>query len=259
MHTSRSEHIRGVPNETDIFNLSTTFSLPNNRYYLLTMFDSYGDGFTGRDFMLTLSTDKTTILDEALPFENYTIAFEFVLGTLPTASPTATPVPTMTMPPSMAPTVTPPTIWVVIEFDVRPDETGWRIEALHDDGETEMIKEVYAGTYIDLTNISEPVRLLPQTPKKYRFTLTDNEANGICCAYGIGSYQLWLGEPGAGELLVQGQDFVWEISHEFVINTTSLFPWSNGESTSSAGTSPTVHCGFTLVALLGTAVTLLMY
>ena len=234
--------------ESDIFNLNVTFSIPSNRYYVLTIFDSFGDGFSNgtQPFPLKLSTDDETILDESLTFANYSIAFDFVLGSLPTASPTVTPAPTATMPPSMAPTVTPPILWIVIQFDVRPEETGWRIQALRDNGETEKLHEVYPGTYINLTSIREPFRLLSETPMKYRFTLTDNEANGICCDFGIGFYQLWLGEPGAGMMLVRGQDFVWEISHEFVVNGTS----NEYTGTAITETSSAAQFGSILAALL---------
>jgi len=241
---------------SDSFNLNTTFSLPNNRQYVLTMFDGYGDGFAGGDFVVKLYTADATILDEAVPFKNYTLAFDFVLGTLPTTSPTATPAPTLTLPPSMAPTVTPPLVWVVINFDDRPGETGWRIEALYENGDTETLEEVYPGTYEDMASISEPVYLLPETPMTYRFTLTDNEANGICCAFGRGSYELWLGHAGvSGLLLVKGQDLVWEISHEFIIERTS----DGSYTIPITGTSSAAYCGSLLAAFLCTAFTLLIF
>lgn len=118
------------------FNLNETFSLPNNCYCLLTMFDSYGDGFGNGDSPLSMKllTSDGTVLNASLTFANYSISFEFIMGSLPMASPMATPAPTAMLSPSMAPTVTPPTIWIFIVFDVRPEETEWRIEALHDNG-----------------------------------------------------------------------------------------------------------------------------
>ena len=53
---------------TDSFNLSTTFSIPNNRYYRLTMLDSWGDGFGGGDLTLKLSTADTIILNKTSAF-----------------------------------------------------------------------------------------------------------------------------------------------------------------------------------------------
>lgn len=70
--------------------------------------------------------------------------------------------------------------------------------------------------------------------------MTDNEANGICC-----SYELWLGEPGEGELLVRGQDFVWEISYEFEVEM------DNG---SSVFTSPTKTSSAVSIAVIGAAI-----
>jgi len=240
---------------SDIFNLKTTVSLPNNRQYVLTMFDGYGDGFTGGDFVAKLYTADATILDEAVPFKNYTLAFDFVLGTLPTASPTATPAPTLTLPPSMAPTVTPPLVWVVINFDDRPGETGWRIEVLYENGDTETLQEVFPGTYEDMASTSEPFLLLPETPMTYRFTLTDNEADGICCDFGQGSYELWLGDTGsAGLVLAKGQDLVWEISHEFVVERTL-----NGSYTSPTGTSSAVSCRSMYAAFFCAVVSLLVF
>ena len=59
-----------------------------------------------------------------------------------------------------------------MEFDVRPEETGWRIEAIADDGNVTMtLREVYPGTYNGLTNVSESVYLLSETPMAYRFTV----------------------------------------------------------------------------------------
>lgn len=71
-----------------------------------------------------------------------------------------------------------------------------------------------------MTSTKEPFWLLSETPMKYCFTLTDNKANGICCDYGTGSYQLWLGEHGKGILIAEGEDFVFEASHEFVVYET---------------------------------------
>ena len=152
----------------------------------------------------------------------------------------------------MMPTTTPPTVWVVIKFDDYSGETGWRIEALHDNGETEILEEEFPGTYEDMTSISEAVRLLPATPMTYRFTMTDNEANGICCKFGEGSYELWLGEPGEGELLVRGQDFVWEIAHEFVVEKDE-----NSVFTSPTRISSAVSIGVTRAAILWTVLMVL--
>lgn len=242
-------YAKGV-NESETFNFSTTFSLPNNRYYILTMFDSYGDGFYfgEGDFAIKLSTSESTILDESREFDDYAISFDFLLGTLPTASPTTTPAPTYTMAPSMAPTVVPPIVWVVIEFDDRPYETGWRIEAMYEKGELETLKEVYPGTYNEMETVFEPVRLLSQTPMSYRFTLTDNEANGICCDHGKGSYEVWLGEPGTGEILTKGSDLIWEISHDFTISMMS-----NGTYTIEPplfATSSASRCRFAFTAAI---------
>lgn len=258
MVTYSHEPIRTFPNSEAgvILRMNRTMSLPNNRYYFLTMLDSSGDGFNGENFELKLSTDSTTLLDERLSFKTYSLSFDFVLGTLPTPSPTVTPAPTMTPSPSTAPTGEPPFLWLVMDFDVRPEETGWRIEAISDDGNvTVTLREVYPGTYNGLTNISESVYLLPETPMAYRFTLTDNEANGICCGFGRGRFRLWLGEPSTGKLLVDEQDFrTWESSHEFVVNGTA----EESDSIHAADSSMAVRHG-NLVLLCIIAFVCLLY
>jgi hypothetical protein len=143
-----------------------------------------------------------------------------------------------------------------MDFDVRPEETGWRIEAISDDGNVTMtLREVYPSTYNGLTNVSESVYLLTETPMAYRFTLTDNEANGICCGFGSGRFRLWLGEPSTGKLLVDEQDFrTWESSHEFVVNGTA----EESDSIHAADSSMAVRHG-NLVLLCSIAFVCLLY
>lgn len=250
------EPTRTFPKREAGMRLNRTLSLPNNRHYILTMLDYSGNGFSGDDFVLKLSTDSTTILDETLPFKNYTLSFDFILGTLPTPSPTTTPAPTVSISPSMTPTMTPAMVWIEIVFDIRPEETGWRVEALSDNGGVgTTLREVYPGTYNGLTNTSEALYLLPETPMAYRFTITDNEANGICCGYGRGSFRVWLGEPEIGQLLADGHDFVWEASYDFVINGTAV----QAESVDTVETSSAVRHHYSIFMLLWTASATLLF
>ena len=217
--------IGSYKNETEELerkNITTVLTIPNNRKYIFTLLDSFGDGNVG----FSISKDGEAIIEApALAFP-HSLSFEFVLGVLPTPAPSQSPAPTITPMPSSAPTVTPPFVTVAITFDNYPEETGWFIEALYTDmPDPVLIEHVYEGTYANNTDgssiTSEVTLFAPQLePTTYRFTMTDNERDGICCRLGTGSYQLWLGLPEEGTLLAEGAEFYFEESHIFVLDST---------------------------------------
>jgi trypsin len=207
---------------------STSIPLPNDRAYVFTIFDSFGDG----NVAATVFVGDTPILVTPFLEEGYSVAYDFLLGELETSAPTLTPAPTTTVPPSAAPTMTPPFVTIVIIFDSYPEETGWFLEALFDSGEAEVLKQVY--TYNDTTTSREieEVYLLSTMPMTYRFTMTDNEQDGLCCASKVdGSYTLYLGSPEDKVVLGEGAEFVWEESHVFTVT-------ANGTAENATTTTP---------------------
>ena len=195
--------------------VSTTISLPNNREYVFTIFDSFGDGNVAGTVLL----GSTPILVTPTMEQGYSISYDLVLGTIESSSPTVTPAPTNTVAPSVAPTMEPPFVTVDITLDAFPEETGWLVEALLENGAQQVLQQVYPGTYNNSTvSVNEQVNLLPVMPMTYRFTISDNEGDGICCVGGInGSYHLFFGSPEEDKVLAEGADFVWTESVEFTV------------------------------------------
>ena len=86
------------------------------------------------------------------------------------------------------------------------------------------------------TLVTEKVVLLPTGPeiqRYYRFTMTDNEHDGLT----PGMYQVWFGLPEVGQMLIEGGDFFLEDPHIFQIPLppTQLTPASNGKGFQISG------------------------
>lgn len=214
--------------------VSTTISLPNNRDYVFTIFDSYGDG----NVAATVLLGSTPILVTPTLEEGNSVSFDLVLGTVESSSPTMTPAPTTTVAPSLAPTVEPLFITIVITLDAYPEETGWLVEALLENGTQQVLEQVYPGTYDNSTkSVNDRVNLLLDMPMTYRFTISDNERDGICCAWGLdGSYKLFFGSSEDGVVLAEGAEFIWTESTEFTVNADGTV--ENATKTGSAPPSP---------------------
>ena len=96
---------------------------------------------------------------------------------------------------------------VVLLTDNYPQETSW---SLSDDNGTVVAT---GGPYE--TSAVEEVTLLCLEPGCYSFTVNDSYGDGICCAYGNGSYTLTLG----GNVLATGGDFADSETTEFCIES----------------------------------------
>jgi len=226
----------------DAFSTTTTIQVPNNRAYTFTLFDSYGNGGSG----VLILVNGVEILSTApsLAF-TFSVSFEITIGTIPSASPTTSPAPTTSLAPSAAPTTTPPIATLMIQFDSFPEETGWIMQVYDQaQGDYETLQQVYPGTYSkNMTSITQEIRLLSQTtsPMTYKFTMTDNERDGVCCAVGEGSYVLMLND----RILAQGGEFMWEESTVFVLDDSV---------TSSAASCHVVCAAATLLWIVLTSI-----
>ena len=96
---------------------------------------------------------------------------------------------------------------VVLLTDNYPQETSW---SLSDDTASVVAT---GGPYE--TSAVEEVTLLCLEPGCYSFTVNDSYGDGICCAYGNGSYTLTLG----GNDLATGGDFADSETTEFCIES----------------------------------------
>eukprot|EP00544_Gedaniella_sp_CCMP2646_P007942 CAMPEP_0202483296 /NCGR_PEP_ID=MMETSP1361-20130828/2567_1 /ASSEMBLY_ACC=CAM_ASM_000849 /TAXON_ID=210615 /ORGANISM="Staurosira complex sp., Strain CCMP2646" /LENGTH=572 /DNA_ID=CAMNT_0049111489 /DNA_START=383 /DNA_END=2098 /DNA_ORIENTATION=- len=209
--------------------------IPNNQMYVFTIFDAFGDGGVG----VTITDDNgtTTLLSTDVMEFGFSISYNITVGNIPSLSPTSTPAPTSTVPPTQAPTETPPFVSLYIQFDKYPQETGWRLELLLDDndnGEYQVLQQVYPGTYANYTEeerIKIDISILKSSvPETYKFTMTDNERDGLCCGVGIGEYELWMGN----KLITKGASFQWEESTVFVVTQDDI---DGGGGDSSGATS----------------------
>ena len=259
--------IGSLVNETVGFGeslVTTVLNIPNNRAYIFTVLDAYGDG---SDVGITIyqGNESEPLLE--VPIEQFTHSFssDFVLGDPPSRSPTQSPAPTATPMPTSPPTAVPPFVTVVITFDPFPGEVGWLLEALNGESPSTqddfvvddffvfdddlygssgpiILEEKYPGSLGASDNTTKVNLLSPEAePIKYRFTVLDEAEDGICCAYGDGSYQLWLGLPETGTLLAEGSDFGFIVSHTFALDSNGeLFgtpSTNNGSGASGSGAS----------------------
>jgi len=101
--------------------------------------------------------------------------------------PTPAPVPA---PPTPPPTpCTGPTMKVEVLTDNYPAETGWKLDNLCT-GNT--VEQVQTGTYTEGNNQYVKEFCVPSA--QYKFTITDNYGDGICCGYGSGEYKVTYGD-----------------------------------------------------------------
>lgn len=125
---------------------------------------------------------------------------------------------------SPAPSVPQVTVTVVIDFDMRPYETGFVIETTADG--TELIS-VLPGTYTQgQTRETYVVSLV--VGQSYTITLLDSGGDGICCDHGIGSYAVFLGGPTQQIPVVSGTgEFGTYERHKFT--TDGIVPGGIGQ------------------------------
>jgi len=88
-----------------------------------------------------------------------------------------------------------------VHTDDYPNEVGWTIEKVNDDGNDTEMFAITDGTWIVSGSYSHDVGL---PPGEYRFTITDTQSDGICCKYGEGSYEV---TDDAGTVLTSGDAF----------------------------------------------------
>jgi hypothetical protein len=161
------------------------------------------------------------------------------VGTIPTPSPTESSSPTSSAQPTSSPTVARPFLTVLIQLDEFPTETGYLVEAIFAEDDIRLVAAVYTGSFRqDMANkmIVEQVDLLATSnqPERYRFTMTDNEHDGLSPGY----YQVWLGPEGDGMMLFEGGIFFLEDIHIFEVPLPATLPSpSPTRSPSSNGSS----------------------
>jgi len=191
-----------------------SITLRSSKCYDLVVLDKYGDGMCcgyGSGYVKVEFDGKTTIVD------NFGTAAEkselrIKIGTCggaddagdsattpapmsPTQAPTdvqlqPTPNPTTfpTTSPTAAPTDSNDNVAITILTDRYAEESSWAILSL--DGDELFSGGPYDGTLDDETTIVEKLEL--DSDGCYQFLFKDSYGDGICCGYGIGSYELSL-------------------------------------------------------------------
>lgn len=97
-----------------------------------------------------------------------------------------------------------PDLFLNIEFDAYPGETTWEVTDL--DGNV-----LFDGDGGDGSPVSENICVCPG---EYVFTIFDSFGDGICCAYGEGSYEMVYN----GNVLFEGGEFGSSSTHNFIID-----------------------------------------
>jgi hypothetical protein len=87
---------------------------------------------------------------------------------------------------------------LTINFDNFPTETSWDIR-----DSSNVVVETSGGTYPGGTTMFNDTFTLPDGD--YTFTINDSFGDGICCAWGTGSYKLEL--PACTEVFGEGGSF----------------------------------------------------
>jgi hypothetical protein len=145
-------------------------------------------------------------------------------------------------------------------FDKFPQHTGWIVEALLEN-EVQLIDARYPGFYRKFSagsSFTERVDLLPYSPSgpiQYKFTMTDNENNGLCCANGSGSARVYMGDVSEKTLLFEFTKFYLEDERLFTDQQVTLAPSSSGAATHSATLGYQPHAA---LVIFGTLMQLLL-
>ena len=220
--TYASRPISSYRNQPALQSVRESIKLPNNRQYYLVLLDRTGNGLCCNSYVHVYPNNANTDwLPQTLVAGSFhSRVYPFVAGRLPTAAPTLSPPPTRTVFPSSAPTVTRPFVTVSIDFDRYASETGWQLERIQvkdsvdtsatikntNDPDWLLLAVRYPGDYagiadgesrVETVNLPLPI---PGKIQTYRFTMTDNEGDGLCCKHGQGQAVVYWGD-GQDELM----------------------------------------------------------
>jgi hypothetical protein len=152
-----------------------------------------------------------------------------------------------------------PFLTLKIKMDDYPEDLLWVLKA--NDDETAMSRAVTTQSVIDAgppvpysadlagqvvtTEIKFPAISAGAT-RGFTFFLIDTKADGLCCANGKGSYQLYLGDPVNNELIASGSaENTGRVVHDFALSDTGV---ESTDSTSSGSASTMFFALVTAIA-----------
>jgi hypothetical protein len=104
-------------------------------------------------------------------------------------------------------------VTVTIVFDNYPEETSWNIK---NSGGTTVASGGPYGSSPDGSTFTQTVCL--PVGCNYTFTISDSYGDGICCAYGNGSYNV---KDAAGTVLFSGSSFTSSATHTFCVASSA--------------------------------------
>jgi len=141
--------------------------------------------------------------------------------------------------PTMAPTS--PTVPVTVYFtlDSKPEEFGWGLGILEESMPPVIVASFDFGTYtVPGESVTETVML--QQGVEYTVQLLDNGADGICCAFGNGSFGISLGTVPGEQILYFNDGAFGDVAQDlFVVPETASSNDTNIPSTTiNATTAP---------------------
>lgn len=221
---------------------TTTIRTVDRRRYQIVLFQANrSDPLETFSFRVgsvgTNGTSNRTYVSTSMRPGTTTLAVTFAVGDVPSANPTEPP---HTSHPTEAPQT--PYLTVFVALDKFPTETGFLVEALIGDGSaTEptptLVDAVYPGTFAQNQAHEQIERVVPlwsmiQQTRHFRFTMTDNEQDGL---EPPAFYEVWLGPRGngTGKLIARGGVFFIEDRTDFVVPS-----WVDSK-TPQANPSPT--------------------
>jgi len=174
---------------------------------------------TGQDLVIT--AHKINI--STIPGTAYiTISLGDFCSAPPTFPPTPSPTASPTFPPTPSPTAPPcGVVEVFVTTDSYPDETSWEITPSDDLSDVLMSGSGYTQSGTTYTEAGE------LSCGSYKFVIKDTYGDGICCAYGEGSFEVTVGDT----VVAEGGEFSTDLTKTFYVD-------GQGSPTSSPITSP---------------------
>jgi Trypsin len=204
-------YIASPPNAT----VNETLQVPFDSSYEILLMDINEESFRDTTSLRLWSYDESVgAWDVNVTMGKTT--YQFTLGSYPASAPKP-------IYPTAQPTPQPKDsmyLTVFISLDDYPTETGFLVEDLDgtvDDSESlPLLYACYPGTFsLDMARKEVQLNVpLPASVKSIRFTMTDNEHDGL---EPPAFYELWLGPRSNGTLLAEGGVFYLEDRHQISI------------------------------------------
>ena len=193
----------GSYSETDV-NQTYQYEMmvDSEQFYNMTVYDSMADAFEGSVIVVDATTPELILLMHEPGFTlSTTMSQAFYPGY------------------SLEPFLT-----LSIVFDGYPEEFAFMISNEDDAISFALVNYGYFDNSTSTIQLYIPIYGPSKGDQTYNLVLWDSGGDGICCQYGTGSFELYLGDPDSGgTLLINGDgDYADEGIYPFTVTVDSL-------------------------------------